>query len=129
MSVLMDQIVAGQNQILEFNESLQRPMVSVMTRMAEMFESQSASLPRMPTMPFMSELPKASELIEAQWNFTTKLLESQKSFALELASAFDGVADERTVDPGKEDVTADARKATDAARKAAEDVGKAAAGR
>jgi hypothetical protein len=119
MSVLLDQIVASQNQILEFNESLQRPMVSVMTRMAEMFESQTASLPRMPTLPFLSEMPKFSEVIEAQYGFTTKLMESNKRFALELASAFETVADERTVDPGKEDATADARKAATETRKAA----------
>ena len=119
MSVLLDQIVAGQNQILEFNESLQRPVVSVMTRMAEMFDSQAAGLPRMPTLPFVSELPKFSELIEAQFVFTSKLIESNKRFALELASAFDTVAEDRTVDPAKEDVTADARKTADETRKAA----------
>ena len=119
MSVLLDQIVAGQNQILEFNESLQRPVVSVMTRLAEMFDSQTAGLPRLPTMPFQSELPRVSELIEAQFAFTSKLIESNKRFALELASALDSVTEDRTVDPAKEDVTAEARKVAEQARRAA----------
>ena len=110
MSVLLDQIVASQNQILEFNESLQRPVVSVMTRMAEMLDSQAAGLPRLPTLPFMSDMPKVSELIEAQFVFTSKLIESNKRFALELASAFDSVAEDRTVDPAKEPVAVDTRK-------------------
>ena len=101
MTTLLDQIVERQNQLLEFNEALQRPVVSVVSRMAEMFESQTASFPRLPTLPFASELPRPTELIEAQFGFTSKLVEANKRFALELASAMQSLAEERTMDTAK----------------------------
>ena len=109
----MEQIVSRQEQILELNESLGRsPMVSAVTRTGrDDRRSQTARLPKLPSLPFMSEMPTAQEIIEVQYGFAAKLMDANKRFALELASAFETVADERTVDPGKEDATADARKA------------------
>jgi hypothetical protein len=58
-----------------------------------MIDARTERLPKLPNLPFASELPSAQELIEAQFDFAAKLMDANKRFALDLASAVDGSAE------------------------------------
>jgi hypothetical protein len=87
MSTLMDSIVSSQNQLLELTQAWQKPVLDAVNRTASFVEGQTTKLPKIPALPFADELPKPSELIEAQFSFAAKLVEANKRFALDLAGA------------------------------------------
>lgn len=89
MSNVIEQIVARQNQFLEMTETWQKPVISAVTRTAQAVESRTSRLPKLPTLPFLSDLPKPSELWELQFDFASKLMENNRRFVMELASALE----------------------------------------
>jgi hypothetical protein len=91
MSTVMERIVSSQDQLLELMSSLQKPVVSVVTRTASLIDAGVERLPKLPSLPFMEELPKAQELVEVQFGFAAKLIDLHKQFALDLANAVDGI--------------------------------------
>src|SRR3954466_11532744 len=86
MSTVMDKIVSRQEQLLELMTAWQKPMVSAVSRTAAMIDARSERLPKLPNLPFMSELPTAQELKEAQFGFAAKMIDTNKRFALDLAN-------------------------------------------
>ena len=95
MSTVMDKIVSRQEQLLELMSSWQKPMVSAVARTASMIDAGTERLPKLPNLPFVSELPTAHEMIEAQYGFAAKLIDANKRFALDLAAAVDGAEDDK----------------------------------
>jgi hypothetical protein len=96
MSNVIEQIVARQNQLLEFTESWQKPVLSAVSRTAAAVESRTARLPKFPNLPFLAELPKPSELWQVQLEFASKLMENNKKFILELTGALEAPMVEAT---------------------------------
>jgi hypothetical protein len=107
MSPVMEKIVSRQEQLLELMTAWQKPLVSAVTRTAEMIDARAERLPKLPNLPFISEMPTAQELIELQFDFATKLMDANKRFALELAGAVDGSAED---EPKKQAAKASASK-------------------
>ena len=102
MSTVMDKIVSRQEQLLDLMSTLQKPMISAVARTASIIDAGAERLPKMPTLPFASELPTAHEVIEAQYGFAAKLIDANKRFAMELADAVDGAAEATTKDSAKD---------------------------
>ena len=100
MSTVMEKIASRQEQLLELMTSWQKPMVSAVSRTAAMIDARTERLPKLPNLPFMSELPTPQEMIEVQFGFAAKMIDANKRFALDLANAVDGAADE-VAEPAK----------------------------
>jgi hypothetical protein len=96
MSTVMEKIVSRQEQLLELMTAWQKPVVSAVARTASMIDAGAERLPKMPSLPFTSELPTAQEMIEAQFGFAAKLIDANKRFALDLAGVVDGAAEATT---------------------------------
>ena len=97
MSTVIDRMTEQQERFIELLTSWQKPVVSFVGRSVAMANERASSLnfpvaerlaDRMPKV----ELPKAAQLIETQFGFAAKLLDTNKKFALDLADAFDGEA-------------------------------------
>ena|SRR5215207_7729943 len=100
MSTVMEKIASRQEQLLELMTAWQKPVVSAVSRTAAMIDARAERLPKLPNLPFMSELPTPQEMIEVQFGFAAKMIDANKRFALDLANAVDGSADE-TGEPAK----------------------------
>src|SRR5690349_5127025 len=100
MSTVMEKIASRQEQLLELMTAWQKPVVSAVSRTAAMIDSRTERLPKLPNLPFMSELPTAQEMIELQFGFATKLMDANKQFAMDLANAVDGAAED-AAEPAK----------------------------
>ena len=109
MSTVMEKIVSRQEQLLELMTAWQKPVVSAVTRTAAMIDARAERLPKLPSLPFASDLPSAQELIEIQFDFAAKLMDANKRFALDLATAVDGAV-EATDEPKKPAAKASASK-------------------
>ena len=109
MSTVMEKIVSLQEQLLELMTAWQKPVVSAVTRTAAMIDARTERLPKLPSLPFASELPSAQELIEIQFDFAAKLMDANNRFALDLATAVYGAV-EATDEPKKPAAKASASK-------------------
>ena len=94
MSTVMEKIASRQEQLLELMTAWQKPMVSAVSRTAAMIDARTERLPKLPSLPFISELPTPQEMIEVQFGFAAKVIDANKRFALDLANAVDGATED-----------------------------------
>lgn len=98
MSTVIDRMTEQQERFLELLTTWQKPVISFVGRSVAVVNERASALPKLPVAERFAdrlpkvEFPKASQLIETQFGFAAKLLDTNKKFALDLAEAFDGDA-------------------------------------
>jgi hypothetical protein len=98
MNTVIDRMTEQQDRFIELLTTWQKPVVAFVGRGVAAVTEQTAKLPRFAAAEKMTErlpkfeLPTATQVIETQFAFAAKLLDTNKAFALELADAFDGEA-------------------------------------
>ena len=88
MTDVMDRIISSQDQFVELVASFQKPVVAAVQRTARFVDERAAQLPKLPFAEKLfdaEKLPTASQIVEAQFAFAQKLLDTNKKFAVEVA--------------------------------------------
>jgi hypothetical protein len=103
MSAVIDKLAERQDQFIDLMVQWQKPFVAGLRRTASLVESQSARLEKLPSLPTIPglgrlgnlpgverlsgfSLPTAEEILRNQFAFAERVLETNKQFALSIAT-------------------------------------------
>lgn len=85
MAVVTDTITNVQSQVLETLTAIQTPVVDAVAKAVEAIDGVLPS--ERPSLPYVDQLPQASELVELGFDFAAKLLDNQHDFAKAIVAA------------------------------------------
>jgi cysteinyl-tRNA synthetase len=78
---ILTSVTEIEDRVVDTVKSIQEPVVRYIRESVDRFED------RLPKLPIPSDLPKASDVIDSQFDFAKDLLEAQRTFVRELADA------------------------------------------
>lgn len=114
MSAVLDKIIDVQDSVVEFVGQAKEPITNGVQTVVEFVLGR---FPEVPAAPFADQLPTPTELINAQYDFATKLIDANKDLASSVAKAAAPLTDKLLDRPVKAAAKKAAPKA--AAKKAA----------
>jgi len=89
-TVVMDKITEAQDQVVETIGSVKEPVVSGVTTVTQFVVDNVGTIP---VAPFADQIPTPKEIIDNQYKFAKKVIDTNKDLALAVAKAAAPVTD------------------------------------
>lgn len=98
MAEYTDVITRAQDSALTAIKQAEDTAVSAV---AEWTERMAAMLPELPELPFANQVPQPREIVEINYTFLRRLLDTQKAYALGMLKALSPITDQVLPEPKK----------------------------